>query len=106
MTAGILGGAPPSVVARRDLADCPPDRDERLQFRRRVQVTAAARPVERFHPERVTSQIDPVGGSVDDGERELAPQAVHRPFPPLEERLQDHLGVAVTAQLVAEGGKL
>jgi hypothetical protein len=36
-------------------------------------MTTAARPVERFYPERVTSQIDLVRGSVDDGERELTP---------------------------------
>ena len=102
----VLDWAPPAMVARRDFADQPTDRDERLQFRRRVQVTAVARPVERLHAERVTSQVDPVGGFVDDGERELAPEAVYGPFPPLKERLQDHFGVAVTSQRVAEGGKL
>ena len=65
-----------------------------------------ARPIERFHPERVTSQVDPVGSLVNDGECELASQPVHRTFPPLEERLQDHFRVAVTPQHVAQGGKL
>ena len=102
----VLDGAPPSVVARRDFTGQPSGRDERLQFRRRVQVTVVARPVERFHAERVTSQVDPVGSSVNDGERELAPQAVYGPFPPLKERFQDHFGVAITSQFVAESGKL
>jgi hypothetical protein len=69
-------------------------------------MTVVATPVKRFHPKRVTSQIDPVSGSVDDSECELASQAVHRTFPPLKEGLKDHLGVAVTAQHVAKGGKL
>ena len=99
-------GAAPSVVAWRDFTDSPSRRDERLQFRCRVQVTVVARPIERFHPERVTSQVDPVGSLVNDGECELASQPVHRTFPPLEERLQDHFGVAVTPQHVAPGGKL
>jgi hypothetical protein len=69
-------------------------------------VAAEARPVERFNAERVTSQIDPVQSPVNHGERELATQAMHRLFPPLEERLQDHFGVAVTSQFVADCGKL
>jgi hypothetical protein len=51
----ILGGACPSVVARRDFADEPTRRDKRLQFRCHVEMITAARPVERFNPERVTS---------------------------------------------------
>ena len=71
-----------------------------------MQVTTAARPVERLNAERVTSQIDPVGSSVNYRERELAPQAVYGLFPPLKERFEDHFGVAITSQFVAEGGKL
>ena len=41
----VLDRTPPSVVARRDFADSPSHRDERLQFRCRVQMTVAARPV-------------------------------------------------------------
>ncbi len=62
----------------------------------------APRPVERLDPERVTRQVDLVRCPVDDGEGELAAQAVHRSVSPFEERLEHHLGVAVAAQLVAE----
>jgi hypothetical protein len=94
------------MVARRNFSNWPAHRDKRLKLRRYVQVAAEARPVERLNAERVTSQIDPVEGPVSHGERELATQAMHRLFPPLKERLQDHFGVAVTSQFVADYGKL
>ncbi len=65
-----------------------------------------AGPVERLYPERVAREVDPVAGLVDDGEGELAAQAVHRRVAPLQEGLKDDLGVAVAAQLVAEAGQL
>jgi predicted NBD/HSP70 family sugar kinase len=69
-------------------------------------VIFAARPVKRLDPKRVTSEVDPVRGLVDDGEGEFAPQVVYRAFPPFEECLKDHFGVAVAAQHVTGTGKL
>lgn len=69
-------------------------------------MTAMARPIERLHPQRVTSEIDLVGGSIDDGKGELAAQAMHRAFSPLDEGLQDHFGVAIGPQYVTEGSEL
>src|SRR5215475_10224231 len=69
-------------------------------------MTVMARPVERLHPKRVTREVDAVLSLVDNSKGELATEAVHCAFSPLEEGLQDHFSVTVTSHHMAESGEL
>ena len=96
----------PAVMARSNLHDRSPDRHQRLDLRGKVQAAVPARPVERFHAERISGQVDTPRGSVGDSEGELAAQMADRVLPPLQKGLEHHLGVAGGAQPVAAAREL